>query len=1294
MSTPYQMSPPEQFKFSHPEEWPKWIRRFERFRKASGLDGKEQEAQVNTLIYAMGDAADDILHSFQLSEEDSKKYDVVKAKFESHFVQKRNVIYERAKFNLRKQEPGETVDTFITALYGLAEYCEYGDLHDQMIRDRIVVGIRDAHLSEKLQLDSSLTLTKAVQQARGAEAVKQQQSLVRGEGHGVGVGAKKPDTPVGAVGKGRGRGRGRQKPFRPSPGAQATGQAAGRTCKWCGKPYHDRQQCPARDAVCHNCAKRGHFKSVCRSTAKVQEVQLDSPVTTTDDNEAFLGHLFQQGANPSPWTTTLLLNGMPIQFEIDTGAEVSVISRKTHEEIGSPSLQTPQRILRGPCNRPLPVKGQFTGKLRQGDREAEQEMFVVGNLRRQLVGRPAIEALNLVKHVRAVQDPNNPIDQFSDLFRGLGKLEGEYTIKLVEGAKPFALTVPRRVAIPLMKPVKQELERMERLGVIARVSQPTDWCAGMVVVPKPNHKVRICVDLTHLNQSVCRERHPLPAVEQTLAQLADARIFSTLDANSGFWQIPLSLESALLTTFITPQGRYCFHRLPFGITSAPEHFQRRMSDLLSDLEGVVCMMDDILVYGRTTEEHDERLVRVLHKLRQAGLTLNRDKCQFSQTQVKFLGQVIDGSGVRPDPEKVRAIQNVQPPRNVGDVRRFLGMVNHLSKFSPNLSEKTTPLRELLNKQNQWVWGEPQERAFKEIKTALTSSPVLALFNPKCETVISADASSHGLGAVLLQKQSDGQPKPISYISRSLTATEQKYAQIEKEALAFTWACERFSDYLLGLTFHIHTDHKPLVPLFSSKNLDELPIRVQRFRLRMMRYSFTISHVPGKSLLVADTLSRAPLPNPAEMDTSLEQETAAYVRTLVQSLPATEKQLERIKQHQGEDEVCQQVMTYCRSGWPPRHDVAGAVSLYYHVSSELSVDNGLLMRGSRIVIPTALRLEMLDKIHTGHQGITKCRERARHSIWWPGLSKQLEELVKACPQCCRAQNQRAEPLIPSSLPELPWQRVGTDLFEWRKHTYVLIVDYFSRFIEISRLNGTTAEEVILHTKSIFARHGLPEVVVSDNGPQYDSEAYANFAREFQFEHVTSSPHHPQGNGEAERAVQTIKNLLRKEGDPYLALLAYRATPLQNGYSPSELLMSRRLRTTVPTIREQLKSKVPNPNALLNKESQIKCRQQENYDRYHGVRKLQPLNSGQTVWMTDRQQEAQVMGEAGTRSYEVQTSDGTYRRNRRALVELPDPPNQEGSDEATMDTSSDTTAEPTTRRSSRESRPPDRLDPSWK
>ena len=431
------------------------------------------------------------------------------------------------------------------------------------------------------------------------------------------------------------------------------------------------------------------------------------------------------------------------------------------------------------------------------------------------------------------------------------------------------------------------------------------------------------------------------------------------------------------------------------------------------------MMDDILIHGTTQQEHDQRLLAVLQRLEKAGVTLNREKCKFSQNAVKFLGHVIDQSGITPDPDKVNAIQKVRTPGNVGDVRRFLGMVNQLSKFSPNLTEETKPLRELLIKGNAWIWSEPQQTAFDRIKKMLTNTPVLALFNPNLETILSADASSFGLGAVLLQKQLSGELKPVSFISRSMTPTEQRYAQIEKEALAFTWACERLSDYLIGLSFRIQTDHKPLVPLFSSKHLEELPIRVQRFRLRMMRFQFSICHVPGKDFTIADTLSRAPAAGPTQADDLFQQEASAFLDVVLKSIPATEQRIKQIREIQLQDPACQQISLYCQSGWPDKHSLPEAVKPYFPVAAELFEADNLLMRGSRIVIPPSLREETLGQIHSSHQGISKCRERARQSVWWPGISKELERVVQRCTECCKAQSQRAQPLVPTPLPELPW-----------------------------------------------------------------------------------------------------------------------------------------------------------------------------------------------------------------------------------------------------------------------------------
>ena len=289
--------------------------------------------------------------------------------------------------------------------------------------------------------------------------------------------------------------------------------------------------------------------------------------------------------------------------------------------------------------------------------------------------------------------------------------------------------------------------------------------------------------------------------------------------------------------------------------SAPEYFQKRMSTILSDLNGVL-LMDDILVFDSSQKEHDERLTAVLKCIQDAGVTLNPEKCEFSKTQFTFLGHVIDHGGISADPLKTAANTSMSAPTNTSELRWFLGMVNQLGKFSPHISELTQPLRELLSKKQAWLWGPSQENAFAKVKAELATTRVLAMYNPEADIKISADASSYGLGAVLLQKCSDGW-HPVAYASRAMTETEGRYAQIKKEVLAVTWACEKFATYILGKKIQLETDHKPLVPLLSHKHLDNLPPRVLHFRLRLMRFDFTVLHVPRKFLYTADALSRCP-----------------------------------------------------------------------------------------------------------------------------------------------------------------------------------------------------------------------------------------------------------------------------------------------------------------------------------------------------------------------------------------------------------------------------------------------------
>ena len=959
------------------------------------------------------------------------------------------------------------------------------------------------------------------------------------------------------------------------------------------------------------------------------------------------------GNQPSPFNVNLRVNGQTTAFILDTGADVTVITENTSKRLKANVVHT-DKILTGAGGKPLTVIGEVRVRIvSKHNISIKTTGFIIKGAMNNLLGKEQIQQLGLLQVVNSVScetiEKRHPT-----LFQGLGTLKEKFKINVDKKATPFNLTVPRRIPLGLQEQVKMELQRMEELGVIAPVKHSTNWCAGVVVAPKKNGKVRLCVDLSQLNKSVKRETYPLPQVDDALASLANAKYFSKMDANCGFWQIKLDPESTEYTTFITPFGRYYFQRMPFGISSAPENFQRQMTTILEGVEGVLCHMDDVLVFGTTAEEHDQRLERVLQRLSSSGLTLNRDKCKFKVTSIEFLGHQISESGITAAQDKVEAVLQMCSPSNSKELKRMLGMVDYMRKFNPGLAEVEAPLRKLLKKQNAWVWGPDQDKAFLQIKQMLSSFPTLVKFDLEKKHRITADASCHSIGAALLQQEKELW-QPVAYASRTMTDTEKRYAQIEKEALAVTWACQKFDFYLVGTNFEVETDHKPLVPLLGEKDLSSLPLRIQRFRLRMMRYSYTIFHSPGSQMLIADNLSRVDYPN--SKDINRAEKVEGHVRCVLSHNTLLDCSLQTIKTQTTKDKVLTQISQMCRTQWPSRDSLPVELKPFYTVKDEMFEQDGLIIKGDRIVIPGNLRKDILNKIHEGHQGIVKCTRRARDSVWWPGINGDIRQTCENCTICVKFQPVRHQPLSTATLPERAWMELGTDLFEFQGKIYLLAVDYFSRWIEVYELKEMSSKSVICKMKNMFSRFGVPDKVRSDNGGCYASEAFFLFSKEYGFEHCTSSPRYPESNGLAERSVQIIKRLWEKSEDFNKSIMIYRATPLESGQSPAELLMKRKIHTGLPSVK---------PNEIEDferRDAKLKARQKRNFDERKRVTELKSLEPGTNVWIKTNP----LDGASGTvindadepQSVIVQRGDKLIRRNRKHLTELP---NEETSNEA--------------------------------
>lgn len=1258
-----QVSPPEKFSFQSPINWPQWKKRFERYIAVAGLSKKSDEEKIDILLYIMGEESEQVVIQFPQAP---KTFNEMLEAFENYFIPRRNVIFERFKFNSRQQLPGESVDSFITSLHSLAEHCEYGALKEDLIRDRIVVGMSDVKTSERLQLQSNLKLADAILAAKQAEIQQKQNNILRQEAN----------THVNAI---------RKKGYNQNDTSKASSAGVQErfnhkefSCKFCGlKPFHVREHCPAKNAVCRGCDKRGHWDKVCkskklvnkRSVKNINSEDIHLPEEEASMGTQFigsierrnishtLGNVFQNEKNQ--WMVSLKVGNLKtlVSFLVDTGADITCIPLYILNNQLKSSIKSCSEIISGPDGKNLCVIGKLNLNLYYSvnKKSCDVDVYVIKDLKIPILGRPGISGLsilhfnNSINNVSVSMSLTNIEVEFPNLFQEIGEFKDEIEIKLKGEVKPFIQSTPRIVPIPLLDKLDKELKRLVKLNIIVPVENPTSWVAPIVVIPKGD-TVRICCDYTQLNKNVLRSHFPIPKVETTLTKLKDSCIFSKLDVKSSFYQLKLSKTSQPLTTFITPFGRFMFKRLPFGIVCAPEYFSQKFSNIFKDLKGVITHVDDVLVYASDAETHDKTLREVLARLNKEGITLNKNKCVIGVDKVSFLGHVISKSGVKIDPSRIEAICQFPEPTNKKEVQRLLGMINFVARFIPNKSEILEPLNCLLKNDFMFVWDKPQQESFQKIQELLSKAPCLAFFDPSKQIIVSADASCYGLGSALMQLDPvTNERELVAYASRTLTPTECRYAQIEKEALGLTWACEKFQEYLIGISIILETDHRPLLQILQTKYLDELSPRLQRFRMRLMRYDYTVMYTPGHKLHVADTLSRSPLQTKSECE-ELHLEVESFVRLIVKNLPIKDNFLKKIIHEQQNDSVCKKLHEFVVSGWPEKNKLTPELALYYQFRNYITFSENLLLKGNRIIIPPSLQQQVLQFIHTGHQGIVKCRERAKMSVWWIGLSSQIEQLVKFCPNCIEERTNIKETFLKDEVPSRPWSKVAVDLFK-HKVWYLIITDYYSRFFEIVELKSLSELNVVMELKKIFSRFGIPDILRSDNGPQFQS-LFKKFAHEYNFTHVTSSPYFSQSNGCVEAAVKTAKSLLKKNEDINLALMAYRSTPLECGFSPYELLFSRKMKTLLPLLPSRLEEVINTNVTFQQDEERRKEKQKSNYNNRHKTKELGELSEGSSVWVTDIKKYGRVKCKAKEpRSYIIETEDGVYRRNRWYLIEAP-------------------------------------------
>ena len=876
-------------------------------------------------------------------------------------------------------------------------------------------------------------------------------------------------------------------------------------------------------------------------------------------------------------------------------------------------------------------------------------------------------------------------DAFPGLTDGKqGTFKGvEAEIHIKPGHEQFLKVLgPAKVPHGLKDEYEPKLDVMYETGnpVDGRGLKVATPVVPVVTQKNGKRKLRLCLNYKRtLNDHIEDEHYVFPTCAEQLDKLK-GQFYSCLDVEGAFTQVLIKPDSRKWCTAVTHRGYLEPTRLPFGIKTAPKIFQEGMDRMIHGMDGkspvpnTACICDDICVTGATPQEHFANLTELLIRLDTAGLKLNKEKCKFYQPSVKFLGKIIDRNGQRVDPSAVRAIEQMPPPKDKSALRSFLGHMSYVSKHIADVRSARAPLDALLKTDSKFIWTSQHEKAFNLCKKLASNTATLAHFDEKLPLVLTTDASPVGLGACLSHRVTiDGKTflKPISFASCALKGSERNYAQIDREGLAVHWATKYYRQFLYCRKFELHTDCSALTRIFGSKN--DLggcaTSRLNRWAAALMEYDFTASHIKGANNKVCDSLSRLPVPAQGELqvpsptgvgqpvtiddlsrkmsvkhidyeDVSAQEamttasclsllpdpdETHVSICKIVADttavwdiLPLTVKDVARATIG---DRTLGKLLSAVRSGQINKNDPD--LKPYMSVFEDLHIEQGVVLHGARIIVPAKQRLRLLSELHMTHIGVVKMKEVAREYFWWPGISKEIEDIAKSCNGCNKFRRKPAPaPLCPWPFARRPMERVHIDYCEYKGKQLLVMIDAYSKYIWTHVMNAdtTTLKTLAVLYGWFCETNGFPTTLVSDNGPQFTSHEFAGKMKKWGIKHILTPPYHPASNGLAEKAVHIVKDKLKKMNAPanpidlfvtlQAALRAYRATPhCSTGQTPFQLIASAPVQVMFPLLQ------------LSEDKSQVTKRSASLKDNIRTARKFRP---GDKVLVYDTQSKLNSQG----------------------------------------------------------------------